>query len=159
VQEVRSEFLAGGRPVVAVHDRYDPDSRTIELVVENVGGGPAKDIGFEFSRPIEASDGTVLSDLPVFTVGPTSLSPGASITCFWDDFDDLMEHLRRQGLEGVDFAVTVRYSDLTGSCYADPWDIQPAIYRGLRHHGPAPDRPAGSAGNGRVAHAGEVAST
>ena len=136
VQEVRAEFLAGGRPVVAVHDHYDPGRRSIELVIDNVGGGPAKNIAFEFSRPIESSDGTVLSDLPVFTHGPTSLAPGSSITCFWDDYDDLMEHLRRQGLEGIDFSVTVRYRDLTGSSYADEWDIQPAIYQGLRH--PAP---------------------
>jgi hypothetical protein len=156
VQEVRAEFLAGGRPVVTVHDHYDPEHRSIELVVENVGGGPAKNIAFEFSRPIESSDGTVLSDLPVFTHGPTSLAPGASITCFWDDFDDLMEHLRRHGLEGIDFVVTARYADLTGSSYADHWDIQPAIYRGLRHPAPEPQPRITASRDGHVAAGSET---
>lgn len=133
VQEVRQEFLAAGRPVVAVHDEYDTTSQVINLVVENVGQGPAKDVNFEFSRPIECSDGVVISALPLFTVGLTSLSPAARITCYWDDFGDLMASLREQGLEGNDFEVTVRYSDLTGAVYANNWDIQPAIYQGLRN--------------------------
>lgn len=133
VREVRAEFLAGGRPVVAVHDQYDPEHGTIDLVVENVGAGPAKNVQFAFSRPLASSDGVVLSDLPLFTTGITSLSPAASITCFWDDFEDLMAHLRRHDLEGTDFSVTVSYSDLTGSRYSNEWDIQPALYRGLRH--------------------------
>lgn len=134
VREVRAEFLAGGRPTVAVHDEYDATTGAINLVVENVGQGPAKDIDFEFSRPIDCSDGVVISELPLFTVGLTSLSPAARITCYWDDFRDLMEHLRGQGVEGDDFAVTVRYSDLTGALYSNDWDIQPIIYQGLRHH-------------------------
>ena len=134
VQELRQEFLAGGRPVVAVHDEYDTTSAALNLVVENVGQGPSKDINFEFSRPIVSSDGVVISELPLFTIGLTSLSPAARITCYWDDFSDLMAHLRGQGLEGTDFEVTVRYSDLTGAGYTNRWDIQPAIYEGLRSH-------------------------
>jgi hypothetical protein len=57
VREVQQEFLAGGRPVVAVHDEYDHETGTLNLAVENVGQGPAKDISFSFSRPIQASDG------------------------------------------------------------------------------------------------------
>lgn len=145
VQEVRQEFLAGGRPVVAVHDEYDTASTVINLVVENVGQGPARDVNFEFSRPIESSDGTVISRLPLFTIGLTSLSPAARITCFWDDFDDLMVALRKQGLEGYDFEVTVGYSDLTGATYTNRWDIQPAIYEGLRS-GPTKRGPDTGAG-------------
>ncbi len=146
VREVRQEFLAGGRPVVAVHDEYNTDTAALSLVVENVGQGPAKDVNFEFSRPLESSDGVVISELAVFTIGLTSLSPAARITCFWDDFDDLMSYLRDQGLAGTDFEVTVRYSDLTGAVYSNRWDIQPAIYEGLRSH-PGPAGPA-SAGQG-----------
>jgi hypothetical protein len=138
VQEVRQEFLAGGRPVVAVHDEFDHGTRALSIAVENVGQGPAKNISFAFSRPIESSDGVVVSGLPVFTVGLTSLSPGARITCFWDDLDDQMTFLRKNGIEGEDFQITVEYSDLTGSRYWNTWDVQPAIYEGLR----PPKRPA-----------------
>jgi len=141
VREVRQEFLAGGRPVVAVHDEFDHGTRALSLAVENVGQGPAKNITFEFSQPIESSDGVEISGLPLFTIGLTSLSPGARITCFWDDLDDQMTFLRKNGLVGEDFDVTVHYTDLPGAQYWNTWDIQPAIYEGLR----APTRPAAHA--------------
>jgi hypothetical protein len=141
VREVRQEFLAGGRPVVAVHDEYDHGTRALSLAVENVGQGPAKNISFEFSRPIESSDGVVISGLPVFSIGLTSLSPGARITCWWDHLDDQMTFLRKNGLEGEDFQVTVHYTDLPGEHYWNTWDVQPAIYEGLRPP-PRPDQHA-----------------
>lgn len=115
VREVRQEFLAGGRPVVAVHDEFDHETRALSLAVENVGQGPAKDIDFHFSHPIESSDGVVVSGLPLFTIGLTSLSPGARITCYWDDLDDQMTFLRKNRLAGEDFRVTVSYIDLPGT--------------------------------------------
>jgi hypothetical protein len=137
VREVRQEFLAAGRPVVAVHDEFDHETRALSLAVENVGQGPAKSISFEFSRPIESSDGVIVSGLPLFSIGLTSLSPGARITCWWDDLDDQMTFLRKNGIDGEDFQVTVRYTDLPGAHYWNTWDIQPAIYEGLR----SPHRP------------------
>jgi hypothetical protein len=132
LREVRQEFLAGGRPVVAVHDEYDHATRALSIAVENVGQGPAKNISFAFSRPIQSSDGVVVSGLPLFAIGLTSLSPGARITCWWDHLDDQMAFLRENGLEGEDFHVTVHYTDLPGAEYWNEWDIQPAIYEGLR---------------------------
>jgi hypothetical protein len=132
VSEVQQEFLAAGRPVVAVHDEFDHETRGLNLAVENVGHGPAKDISFVFSHPLESSDGTRISDLPLFRIGLTSLAPGARITCYWDDLDDQLRHLRSNGLPGEDFTVTVRYTDLPGAHYSHDWDIQPAVYEGLR---------------------------
>jgi hypothetical protein len=132
VREVREEFLAAGRPVVAVHDEYDHATDALSLAVENVGQGPAKDIQFEFSHEIESSDGIVISKLPLFTIGLTSLSPGARITCYWDDLPAQMSFLRSRGLAGDDFTVQVRYTDLPGHPYQHSWDIQPAIYEDLR---------------------------
>jgi uncharacterized membrane protein YgcG len=132
VREVRQEFLAAGRPVVAVHDEYDHDSNGLSIAVENVGQGPAKQISFEFSRSLESSDGVVISQLPLFTVGLTSLAPGGRLTCYWDDLHAQLDLLKRRDLEGTDFEVTVHYRDLTGTVYWNQWDIQPGIYEGLR---------------------------
>jgi hypothetical protein len=104
-----------------------------------VGQGPAKEITFGFSHPIETSDGVLISELPLFTIGLTSLAPGARITCYWDDLHDQLEMLRDRGLEGSDFQVTVRYLDLPGAQYSHEWDIQPGIYEGLRSP-PHPER-------------------
>lgn len=79
VQEMRTEHTAGGgRPLITVSENYAnlPD---MSVIVQNVGQGPAKDITFGFSEPIESSDGQVLSDLPFFAEGLTSLAPGAKI--------------------------------------------------------------------------------
>jgi len=132
VEEIRQEFLAGGRPVVAVLDEYDSTRAAVQVAVRNVGRGPAKNISFEFSRPLESCDGFVLSELPVFRFGLTSLAPGAGLVCYWDQLDHLLDHLRRQGLLGADFHVQVRYADLIGTDYSHGWDIQPAVYEGLR---------------------------
>jgi len=60
--------------------------------------------------------------------------------------------LRKNGLDGEDFEVTVHYTDLPGAQYWNSWDIQPAIYEGLR----SPARPAQHAHDqaGDVADAG-----
>ena len=76
--------------------------------------------------------------MPLFSIGLTSLSPGARITCFWDDLDNQLAFLRSNDLDGEDFQVTVSYTDLPGAQYWNTWDIQPAIYEGLR----PPARPA-----------------
>jgi len=56
VEEMSEERTTGGRPLISVTEDYAnlPD---ISLIVQNVGDGPAKDITFEFSAPIESSDG------------------------------------------------------------------------------------------------------
>jgi hypothetical protein len=157
VREVRQEFLAAGRPVVAVHDEYDHDSNGLSIAVENVGQGPAKQISFEFSRPIESSDGVVISQLPLFTIGLTSLAPGARLTCYWDDLHSQLDMLKRRDLEGSDFEVTVRYLDLPGTRYSNEWDIQPGIYEGLRSP-PHPEQyvkdQAGESGDASASSAG-----
>lgn len=84
VAEMRAEHAAGGgRPLVTVSEDY-ANLPNINLIVQNVGGGPAKDSSFEFSAPVESSDGLVLSELPFFEEGLTSLAPGAKIGCYWD---------------------------------------------------------------------------
>jgi hypothetical protein len=76
VQEMREEHTAGsGRPLITVSEDY-ANLPNMNIIVQNVGQGPAKDITFEFSAPVQSSDGFVLSDLPFFQEGLTSLTPG-----------------------------------------------------------------------------------
>ena len=72
--ETKRERIAGGRPqvVVAVDHSHLPK---VGLVVGNPSPALAKDISFEFSAPIESSDGCVLSDLPFFRKGLPYLEP------------------------------------------------------------------------------------
>jgi hypothetical protein len=87
--------------------------------VHNVGSGPARDISFEFSAPIVASDGFVLSDLPAFRGGFAALAPGSRITCYWDRLDALLPKPREKELADH-IRVITRIRDLT----ADPYETR-----------------------------------
>ena len=132
VQEMREEHNAGGgRPLITVSEDYAnlPD---MSIIVQNVGQGPAKDITFEFSAPVESSDGSILSDLPFFEEGLTSLAPGAKIACYWDTLDNLLP-LIKEGKIASDITVTVRYKDLNLKSLEHEWDINPRLYEGIRN--------------------------
>src|ERR671932_111818 len=63
VEEMREEHqVGGGRPLITVSEDY-ATLPNLNILVQNSGGGPAKNISFEFSTPIESSDGFVVSDL------------------------------------------------------------------------------------------------
>lgn len=131
VEEMRAEHTAGGgRPLITVTENYAtlPD---LSLIVQNVGYGPAKDITFEFSAPVESSDGLVLSDLPFFDEGLTSLAPGGSIACYWDTLDNLLPAIK-EGRIASDITVKVRYKDLNLRPFETEWDINPRLYEGIR---------------------------
>ncbi|HZY65442.1 MAG TPA: hypothetical protein VFE21_06160 [Rubrobacteraceae bacterium] len=131
VQEMRDEHMAGGgRPLITVSEDY-ANLPNMSLIVQNVGQGPAKDITFEFSDPVESSDGLVLSELPFFDEGLTSLAPGAKIGCYWDTIDNLLP-LIKEGKIASDITVTVRYKDLNLNPLEHNWDINPRLYEGIR---------------------------
>ena len=121
------QALAVGRPQVIVDDDYSrlPE---VDISIRNISAGAAKDITFEFSAPVERSDGTVISDLAFFTDGLTFLTPGKEITCHWDHLDTLLPFLKEKELEGG-IKVTTRYKDLAGESYETEWDLNPFIYR------------------------------
>jgi hypothetical protein len=116
-----------GRPQVIVDDDYSrlPE---VDISIRNISEGAAKDITFEFSSPVESSDGTIISDLAYFQDGLSFLAPGKEITCHWDHLDTLLPFLREKGLEhGI--KVTTRYKDLAGESYETDWNLNPNIYR------------------------------
>lgn len=86
---------------------------------------------FEFSAPVQSSDGLVLSELPFFDEGLTSLAPGAKIGCYWDTLDNLLP-LIKEGEISSDITVTVRYKDLNLKPLEHNWDINPRLYEGIR---------------------------
>ena len=130
VQEAFQARTTGGRPLIIVTEDYE-NLRTINLVVQNVGYGPAKNITFAFSSPVESSDGYVLSDLAFFEEGITSLAPGGRIVCYWDELPNLQPILQEGRLERS-ITVTVNYEDIIGGSYSHNWEVDPMLYQGLR---------------------------
>ncbi len=132
VREMREEHTAGGgRPLITVSEDY-ANLPNMNIIVQNVGQGPAKDITFEFSAPVESSDGFVISDLPFFEEGLTSLAPGAKIACYWDTLDNLLPAIK-EGRIASDITVKVRYKDLNLKPREHEWDVNPRLYEGIRN--------------------------
>ena len=131
LDEMREERVSGGRPQVIVDDDYS-SLPEVNIAVRNVSSGPAKDITFEFSAPVESSGGFVVSDLPYFKDGLDFLAPDGTVTCYWDRLDSLIPFLKERGLEGG-IKVTTRYQDLAGESYETEWNLDPSIYRDHRY--------------------------
>jgi hypothetical protein len=130
VQEAFQERTTGGRPLIIVTEDYE-NLPTMNLIVQNVGPGPAKNITFEFSSPVKSSDGYVLSDLAFFEEGIASLAPGGRIVCYWDELPKLRQMFEESQLERP-ITVTVNYEDILGGSYSHKWEIDPMLYQGLR---------------------------
>jgi hypothetical protein len=130
VGQRREEHVAGGRPQVVVTADYShlPE---IYVAVRNFAGAPAKDVTFDFSAPIEDSDGHVISDLPYFRRGLHFLEPEGGVSCYWDLLSSLAPLLRKKELEdGI--RVKTRYKDLAGESYESEWTIDPLLFENAR---------------------------
>ncbi len=131
VQETEAQGTALGRPQVIVDTDYGrlPE---VDVVIRNISEGAAKEVSFEFSAPVESSDGTVISDLSYFKDGLGFMSPGGEISCYWDNLDNLLPLLEEKGLtNGI--SVTARYKDLAGRSYETAWNLDPYVYRDGRY--------------------------
>ena len=131
LDEMREEHISGGRPQVIVDADYGR-LPNVDIAIRNVSSGPAKEVTFEFSAPVESSDGTVISDLPYFKDGLDFMAPDGRISCYWDHLDNLLPLLREKGLErGI--MVTTSYKDLAGESYETEWNLNPSVYRQGRY--------------------------
>lgn len=129
VKELRETRLAQERPYVIVDADYE-DLPVINIVVRNIGNGPAKDITFDFSTELEESQGRNLSELAYFREGIKFLAPGSEIKAFWDMGHSLIPFLEQKGLdEGI--TVTSYYRSYMGESYDTHWVIDPLALKGL----------------------------
>ncbi len=126
VRQYKERYIAGGRPMVVVSASY-AHLPQVNIRVHNYSSAPAKEISFDFSAPIEDSNGFTISDLPFFKQGLDYVEPDGEITLFWDSLSDLAPVLRKRGLEdGI--RVTTRYKDLAGESYESEWTINPLLF-------------------------------
>ena len=130
LEEMRAQRTAMGRPLVIVQEDYE-SLPELDVAIRNVSEGAARDIEFDFSVPIESSNGFVVSDLPYFKYGLDFLPPNGEITCYWDELDSLLPFLESKNLQNG-IHVTVRYKDLTGNSYQSQWRLNPFLYKDTR---------------------------
>jgi hypothetical protein len=130
---MEAQSTAMGRPLVVVYE--DPAKLpNVNLVVHNVGTGPAKRVEFEFSTTRRKAhrklQRLVALGVAHLKKGIDGLAPGAKITCYWDTLDNLLSKRRDQGYTDNTEVIT-RYSDLAGHSYETRWEIEPSIYEGI----------------------------
>jgi hypothetical protein len=130
LEEMRAQRTAMGRPLVIVQEDYE-SLPELDVAIRNVSEGAARDIVFEFSEPIESSNGFVVSELPYFKYGLDFLPPNGEITCYWDELDSLLPFLESKDLRNG-IHVTVNYKDLTGDSYQSQWRLNPFLYKDTR---------------------------
>lgn len=127
-RENKRARIAGGRPQVVVAADYS-HLPNVGLVVRNFTQAPAKDVSFEFSAPVEAPDGTVISELPYLRKGLPFIEPNGQVSRAWGRLPDLAPLLREKGLENG-IQVTTKYEDLAGEPYETHWTLDPLLFEG-----------------------------
>lgn len=128
IHQSKEERAAGGRPMVVVSADYG-NLPEVAIVVRNFTKAPAKDLSFEFSAPIVAPDGSVVSDLPYLKKGLPFLEPEGDISHGWGRLPEIATVLKERGIEdGI--RVTTRYKDLAGESYETRWTLDPLLFEG-----------------------------
>src|SRR4028119_1179564 len=116
------------RPQIIVDADYT-GRFTTNIVVRNIGHGMAKNITFEFSAPMETTEGRDITDLPYFRYGINFMAPQTDLPTVWDSYQNVVQNLRAKGLmEGI--TITSRYEDRQGEAYETEWTINPLLLEG-----------------------------
>ncbi len=116
------------RPQIIVDADYT-GRFTINIVVRNIGHGMAKNITFEFSAPIETTEGRDITELPYFRNGINFMAPQTALPTVWDSYQNVVQNLRDKGLmEGV--TITSKYEGRNGDSYETEWTINPLLLEG-----------------------------
>ncbi len=124
----RETHVSGGRPMVVVTADYGHLPQ-VNISVRNFAQAPAKEVSFDFSAPVEAPDGTIISELRYFKKGLPFLEPQHRIDRRWGSLPELAKLLRERELEdGIQ--VTTSYKDLAGESYENEWTLDPLLFEG-----------------------------
>ncbi len=116
------------RPQIIVDADYTGRFMT-NIVVRNIGHGMAKNITFEFSAPIETTEGRDITDLPYFKHGINFMAPQTDLPTVWDSYQNVVQNLRDKGLmEGI--TITSKYEGRNGDSYETSWTINPLLLEG-----------------------------
>ena len=120
------------RPVLVVTAEIDEtDINFINLRVENIGGGAARNIRLRTSREFMRWNNRSLNELGLFKHGIPLLSPGRNI-------ETLLSSATGTGLQQEPLEVTAEYEDATGRKIEETFLVDFAAFENLSRVGEAP---------------------
>ncbi len=127
-REARNARNDEDRPQIIVDADYT-GRFTTNIVVRNIGHGVARNITFEFSAPIESTEGWDITELPYFKHGINFMAPQTDIATVWDACQNVVQTLREKGLtKGI--TIISKYEDRKGESYETAWTINPLLLEG-----------------------------
>ncbi len=127
-REARKARNDEDRPQIIVDADYT-GRFTTNIVVRNIGHGMAKNVTFQFSAPIETTEGRDITELPYFKHGINFMAPHTDLPTVWDSYQNVVQNLRGKGLtEGI--TITSKYEDRQGESYETAWTINPLLLEG-----------------------------
>lgn len=138
VSETRLMRRAQTTPKVAVfYKNRDEWIGLLDIVIQNIGLGPAYDVHFEI-QPLTSGTGTdkllkELEERHVFSTGLRFFSPGQSYNAF---FTNLIEGFEEK--MAAQIRIKVSYKDATGAMHADEYVLDFSEIRGLVRVGEPP---------------------
>lgn len=132
VRETAKLRKAETDPKVVVYLDIPEFTRLLNVVVVNIGQGPAYDVSFQFSRDVQDIDGNVLAEVGFFR-GIPFFPPNQTMQTILGTTLQLMGKTK---LEPVTATVMYRSSDHTW--FSEPFVLSTAIYDNLMVTGEAP---------------------
>ena len=131
LQHNRTAHRDQTRPYVMVHvDRSPSAFSVLDLVVENVGKGPALNVRLEATPPFRRAkdDEHPLSESRLFTEAMSMLPPGFRLATF---FDSAVDRSESDPPMPSAHAVTVTYEDSTGHKYSETQVVDVTVWDDL----------------------------
>ena len=105
----------------------------IDIVIQNIGLGPAYSIKFEINNDFEYAEGKFLSDLGLFKNGLRYMAPNQKLQFFLTSMvKNFKEKIEKP------FEIKVTYKNATGKIYEDVYPIDFSQLIGLRQLGEPP---------------------
>ena len=128
MREIQSE------PQISVfYKSKDEYINLIDIVIKNIGQGPAYKLTFKTNPDFEYSEGKKISELNIFKNGLKYLAPNQELVFF---LNSLIEISSKKLCSSFD--VTVNYEDESGKKYERNYNIDLSEIFGLRHVGGPP---------------------
>lgn len=134
VSETRQMRKAQTEPKVSVIVQ-PKESRIyfLDIVIQNIGLGPAYEIKFELEKDFECFNGKYLGSTGVFKQGISYMAPSQKTQFF---FTNMIQN-HDEKIKSV-FEVKVSYKDTTGSAYSDIYTIDLSHFEGMTQLGEPP---------------------
>lgn len=115
IAETRAARLAQSRPQVLVS--FERDGKALNVVIEHHGGGPARNVRFDFKPPLKNHEDEDIGAKPPFSTGVPMMAPRFRHVARFADFNAYaLDWLASETPEGVtsnsgQFAVTIILND------------------------------------------------